>query len=110
MGRKRIDLSGKRFGRLTVIKYSYSDNNGNSYWVCSCDCGGDITTRASRLKEGSVKSCGCLLTDFNKTIINVGEKFGRLTVVEVVGKDKHKRFNYLCKCSCGNFIEVNRFR
>lgn len=55
----REDLTGKKFGRLTVIKFAHSKNR-KSYWVCKCDCGNETITRSDSLKEGKVKSCSCL--------------------------------------------------
>ena len=49
------DLTGMRFGRLIAIKYV-----GKSRWLCKCDCGGTKVTRASSLKSGYTKSCGCI--------------------------------------------------
>lgn len=56
---KRIDLTGKKFGRLTVISFSHM-NGKHSYWNCQCDCGNECKVRIDCLKTGLVKSCGCL--------------------------------------------------
>ena len=58
--RKRTDLTGKRFGRLTVIEYVGKDDNGSILWLCSCDCGKTSHKRASDLLQGKSQSCGCL--------------------------------------------------
>ena len=54
-----IDLSGLRFGRLSVIGLGerFSCEPG---WICQCDCGGTKTVRGSLLRNGKAKSCGCL--------------------------------------------------
>ena len=57
---KFIDLTGKRFNKLTVLKRVPTDN-GVTRWECACDCGNTTIVRGSNLKNGSVKSCGCLL-------------------------------------------------
>ena len=49
-----IDMTGQRFGRLTVKKYL-----GSKKWVCICDCGNTTITRGDLLREGISKSCGC---------------------------------------------------
>ena len=59
-GRTRIDIIGQEYGRLTVIEYSGKDKNKNSLWVCKCDCGNEKTIRGSHLKNGGIRSCGCL--------------------------------------------------
>lgn len=59
-----FDLTGKRFGRLTVIKFSHSvKGNGRTYhrfWECKCDCGNTCTVRQCGLTSGRSQSCGCL--------------------------------------------------
>lgn len=61
---KFVDLSGQRFGRLTVIKRGeeYTDSNGSHRfkYLCLCDCGNYITVRPCHLKSGATRSCGCL--------------------------------------------------
>lgn len=56
---RREDLTGKRFGRLTVLKHDYVDYNGISFWKCVCDCGNEVVVRSTSLKNGMTKSCGC---------------------------------------------------
>lgn len=56
---KLIDLSGQRFGRLTVIKKAES-SKGKTKWHCKCDCGRETTVFGCNLKKGVAKSCGCL--------------------------------------------------
>jgi len=58
--RRLIDLVGKRFGRLTVIKYGGKNNWGKSRWLCECDCGSKVVVNSSSLNSGHTKSCGCL--------------------------------------------------
>ena len=61
---KFIDLSGKRFGYLTVIKQDgyYIDprNSKHPKWLCQCDCGNTTTVVCSALTTGHTNSCGCL--------------------------------------------------
>lgn len=54
-----IDLAGKRFGRLTVIRRVGKNKWGDSLWECSCDCGNITTVSGGHLKGGHTKSCGC---------------------------------------------------
>ncbi len=56
-----IDLTGKRFGRLTVL--ARTTNNGIYVrWRCVCDCGGRKIAEGRNLRDGMTKSCGCLDT------------------------------------------------
>ncbi len=55
---KRSDLSGQKFGRLFVEKFSHVDRC--SYWDCRCDCGVSKKVSLANLTSGEVRSCGCL--------------------------------------------------
>lgn len=67
---------GKRFGRLVVIKRISSPKNGKSRWLCKCDCGNEKEVYGGYLREGEVKSCGCIVAESTK---KYGERaFGRL--------------------------------
>lgn len=57
---RRQNLSGKRFGLLTVVRMGERDRWNHIQWECLCDCGGKKTTRTANLLNGSVASCGCL--------------------------------------------------
>lgn len=57
---KFIDLTGQRFGRLSVISRAENDKNGNVRWLCLCDCGNEVIVSTKSLKNGHTKSCGCL--------------------------------------------------
>lgn len=58
------DLSGQRFGMLTVVDRGenvYHPNGGYSVaWNCVCDCGGSVTVQSGNLKNGHTQSCGCI--------------------------------------------------
>lgn len=67
-------LIGKRFGRLTVVKFDDSKehtNGRNSWWVCECDCGNIVSVRDCKLITGYTKSCGCLQKEISP---NLGKK------------------------------------
>lgn len=55
----RKDLTGRQFGRLTVLKFVPNEKEG-AYWLCKCDCGNEVVVLGSYLKNGHTKSCGCL--------------------------------------------------
>lgn len=57
------DLAGRRFGRLTAIRYvkGYSTPRGSrDGWLCRCDCGNEIVVATSSLTHGRTRSCGCI--------------------------------------------------
>ena len=57
--RKKIDLTGQRYGKLTVL--APADNIGaRTAWRCQCDCGRETVVTTSRLRSGHTRSCGCI--------------------------------------------------
>lgn len=54
-----LDLSGQRFGKLTIIKRDGATASGSAVWLCRCDCGGEIKTNATTLRRGEAVTCGC---------------------------------------------------
>lgn len=56
------DLSGQRFGRLTVIERGRT-KGGRNAWVCLCDCGARKVVAVVSLKRGASTSCGCFRKD-----------------------------------------------
>lgn len=60
MSRTIIDLTGKIFGRLTVLYRNGSDKNSRPLWECICSCGKHHTVKGNSLRIGDTKSCGCL--------------------------------------------------
>lgn len=60
MGRKAIDLTGQRFGRLVVLERAENEPKKHARWLCKCDCGNELIVQSHCLKLGGQKSCGCL--------------------------------------------------
>ena len=58
MGRKFIDLTGERFGKLVVVSFDHR-HNSRSYWNCICDCGGSRIVSIDHLRNGEIIDCGC---------------------------------------------------
>ena len=57
---KIIDLTGQKFGKLTVIKVDENNHKRNQkHWLCKCDCGNITSVCTNKLKSGHTKSCGC---------------------------------------------------
>ena len=120
-----IDLTGKKFGRLEVIKMiRHIDSNGRSRYdcLCQCECGSEpFEVIATNLKTGLTQSCGCLKKDALRELRFVdltGQKFGELEVLNFNGykeytKKSHDKITtssramWRCKCSCGNEVVVD---
>ena len=56
----KYELTGKRFGKLVVIREIGLNKWQSVEWLCKCDCGGTKITSEDNLKRGHCKSCGCL--------------------------------------------------
>lgn len=57
---KKLDLNGKKFHNLLVVKRLGSNGDGKTTWLCVCDCGKEKEVVGTELKNNRVKSCGCL--------------------------------------------------
>lgn len=98
-----MDLSSQKFGKLTAIKRV---NVGNIWkWECKCDCGNTTYVSTGCLRNGTTKGCGCFQI---KDLSN--QKFGRLTAIKIVGKNKSGSRKWLCICDCGNETVVEQYR
>lgn len=115
-----IDLTGQKYGRLTVLERA-ENINGRVAWKCKCDCGNEINVMAKSLRNGNTKSCGCLrqgalltpeeLQNMQPDEIPVGravdlrgQTFGKLTVLyRVKPPDYIQSIHsyWKCKCECG---------
>lgn len=71
-GKKLIDLTGQRFGRLVVIELSIKDKYSHFSWLCLCDCGNKTIVAGNNLKTGSTKSCGCYRRENGKRTLRHG--------------------------------------
>lgn len=56
---KTIDLTGMKYGKLTVVSKEKSDASGRAMWKCLCECGNEITAESYNLRHNRYKSCGC---------------------------------------------------
>ncbi|WP_294662502.1 hypothetical protein [uncultured Ruminococcus sp.] len=70
-----INLTGKRFGRWTVLNKVGRINNA-LYWHCVCDCGKEKDVRGDHLRSGKTTSCGCLRTELIKGLAEKNAKHG----------------------------------
>ena len=100
------NLTGKTFGKLTVIKRG-SNKGKKVYWECQCECGNIIDIRGDHLTGGHTISCGYCGKHPNKFIDITGQRFGKLTVLEKLPhKDNQNTILYKCQCDCGTIIEA----
>lgn len=123
-----IDLTGKRFGRWTVLEKAPSKGKSGARWVCKCECGTVKEIQGQTLRRGQSKSCGCEKSKYmsdawlamrkekelEKRRELIGKRFGRWTIVSqaddkvtVNGKKTVKQRYWNCLCDCGAKKEVS---
>ena len=106
---KVIDLTGQKFGRLTVLHRAEKpegSHSTSSFWLCKCECGTEKIISSNVLRQGKAVSCGCYNRDkqYSKYKDLTGKTFGKLTVLYKVPRPEHLTTPgayWLCKCECG---------
>lgn len=84
------DLSGEKFGMLTVLEYAGKSEKGYHSWKCKCDCGKIVVKSGKGLRNGHITSCGCR----HKAKDLTGMVFGNLKVVKIVGKKIETHYGF----------------
>ena len=105
---KASNISGETF---TYLKALFRVEDKYNSWLCQCKCGNLTVVKASHLKDGSIKSCGCYSIEqsHNRTSVDLTNKpFGELTVLEEFLKEGQKKRFWRCLCSCGKETIVNQ--
>lgn len=97
----RKDLTGHKYGKLTVLKLSEQRLRGIPSWDCVCDCGNLKTSCAMDLRAGQVTSCGC--SQHKRAPKDIaGQAFSELIAMSSTGtKCNNGDYLWNCKCSCG---------
>lgn len=97
------DLTGKKFGHLTVLRYDEkkSREKSRSHWICECDCDShtEMSVLGSNLIKGNTTKC-----KYCKAKNLIGQTFNNLIVIERVIEDEKVKWKALCEC--GNTIIV----
>ena len=116
------NLSGLKFGRLTVLNLDHINDKGNQIWKCECSCDQHNIVNVNRkyLIDGITCSYGCLAKEarkvpnsglFKPTIDPtgiIGKRFGKLTILSIDYTHPGHHYYYNCKCDCGNIISKRR--
>lgn len=86
MRKQPIDITGQKFGRLTVVSFAERTDRGYQY-KCKCECGNETQACGYDLRRGRIKSCGCIRITGNTNlriaqaqIMKSAETLGRFTV------------------------------
>lgn len=105
----RVDIVGKRFGKLVVVGDDGTrTNNGSIMWHCSCDCGETTHATAAKLESGAKKSCGCLARNHFKPKSTTDIDFANTAKSVILGryKSKAKQRNFSWNISREIFEEL----
>lgn len=104
---KILDLTGQKFGRLTVVSFNKRENK-KTYWNCICDCGRETVTQGSSLTSGNTTSCGCFQKERTHEIHFkdlTGQKFSKLTVINFNRRENQITY-WNCICDCGTIVVI----
>ena len=96
----RVDLTGKKFGRLTPKEYVKGGK-----WICECECGNIIIVDTRNLNSGHTKSCGCLQKEkaSQNTYDMSNYEDDNIKVLSRDGSDEQQIAMWKCLCkNCGN--------
>lgn len=96
-----VDMLGKKFGRLTVVKRNGSDSHNNALWLCKCDCGNPelVSTTTTSLLRGHTQSCGCFKRDqSSKAHTKYANATAKYLAIRKMASMKDRCLNPNCKC------------
>ena len=93
-------MIGATFGKLTVVEFFAKTRSGEQY-RCLCECGSESVVYASKLRTGHTKSCGCGKYGNRPSAIKPGDKFTRLTAVDLLSETKRGSRLWRFACECG---------
>ena len=99
---------GQKYGKLIVIEYAYTASDRHKYWKCQCECGNYEIIKASDLNNNKKTEClNCRKEKYKRQYVDeVGNRYGKLIVLELDNKIKSKNAYWKCKCDCGTFLSV----
>jgi hypothetical protein len=75
---KHSDLTGRRFGCLTVLSFARYNSTRNAYWLCQCDCGRQHTVRGQHLLTKATATCGMSSLDAHREIKRLRAEIAKL--------------------------------
>ena len=97
------DLTGQKFGKLTVLEITSERRNRQVVWKCQCECGNIVYVVGQALRDLHTTSCGCSRKNCKNVKNILGQKFNKLTVLERVGSNEYREALWKCKCDCGQY-------
>lgn len=125
------DITGKKFGKITVIKFIERPEKTESYWLCRCECGNEVILDKHTInyKERVNTGCGCKkfgicsdnirsrkISGRRETFLKkakkelIGKKFNKLEILDIVYNKEKSRNEAICRCDCGNITKIETTR
>ena len=110
-----LDLTNQRFGKLVAIRPTDQRRNNCVVWECLCDCGNTIYVASYNLTSNQKTSCGCnnIKRQYKQHVRKdtlVGQRFGKLVVLEATDQRKLSTIVWKCLCDCGNTVFADTHR
>ncbi len=104
----RVDITGQRFGRLTVRKPTKKYRRKYYiFWECLCDCGKTVFVTSNDLQTGNTKACGCLVGKAHTKNLT-GQRFGRLVALNPTSRRScDGSIVWKLRCDCGRIVFTN---
>ena len=90
------DLTGQKFGRLTVLERVENAKCGKVRWLCRCDCGNEVIVNGSSLTSQNTKSCGCFHKELISQLVTT-HGMTRTKIYSVWCSIKDRCYNENCK-------------
>jgi hypothetical protein len=101
------------YGRLTVLGELPERSRGGRVFRCLCACGRETDARAVELRQGKIRSCGCLRDETRlgghtrPPPVQSGQRYGRLVVLHEPGRESPTGARvFSCGCDCGGTTTV----
>jgi hypothetical protein len=109
---KRLEIGGKRFGRLIARERVGASKNRESLWRCDCDCGAFADVVVGNLNSGNTTSCGCRSSEATSAAHRheiAGQRFGRLVALKFARLSRKGERIWEAQCDCGNSCFVGAY-
>lgn len=119
-GEETDPLPNTKFGHLVYLEKIYHNINGKNvqFYKCMCDCGNIVEVSKSSILNGKTSSCGCFssrkklrqlrIEKGSLTDPEIGETFGKLTVLKINKPNIGEEKTVECLCNCGNIITIRK--
>lgn len=105
-GGKTEDITGQKYNMMTFVKFVRKSKDTAVYWLCKCDCTEYKVCRSGNVKNGQIKSCGCLQKEIGGRsaidMTNIDTGYWKIDFTVETKRTKNGHVKYWCHCTrCG---------